>query len=259
MSAFPDALRAWRQIRRRSQLDLALEASVSQRHLSFLESGKAAPSRPMVLQLGIALELSLRAQNDLLHAAGFAPVFTAEPLTSTHLAPIHEALEHILKHHEPFPALVVDRDWQLVHFNNGLGRLMAACGFDDRHWQHICPDGQRHVMRLTLHPQGLRPFIENLDQAMRYIARRARRDFALTQRDVNWRAIEDLLSEDALSEQSLLPELPVMPVKLIIDGVRLQLFTTMTTFATPLDVTTDELCVESFYPMDEQTRQWFMN
>lgn len=258
MSTFPNALRAWRQSRRRSQFDLALVARVSQRHISFLESGKATPSRPMVLQLAAALELPLRAQNELLQAAGFAPMFSSEPLASEHLVPIHEALTHMLQHHEPLPALVVDRDWQLLHVNHGLMRLMTACGLDEARWQRICPDGQRHVMRLTLHPLGLRPYLENVDQVMHFIARRARREAALTQRDVCWRAIEDLLSAEALLEQSALPELPVMPLKLLIDGVSLQLFTTMTTFATPLDVTTDELCVESFYAMDEPTRQWFM-
>lgn len=258
MLAFPDTLRRWRQNRRRSQLDLALEANVSQRHLSFLESGKAAPSRQMVLQLGAALALPLRAQNELLEAAGFTPTFSDQPLDSAHLAPVHEALALMLGHHAPYPALVVNRDWQLLQGNAGLQRLMDACGLDEARWQQICPDGQRHVMRVTLHPLGLRPLIENLDQVMGYMARRARREWAMTQRDVCWRAIEDLLDAHVLSE-SALPELPVLPIRLRIAGVRLQLFTTMTTFATPLDVTTDELCIESFYPMDEQTRQWFFS
>lgn len=257
--AFPHALKAWRQSRRHSQLDLALAASVSQRHLSFLESGKAAPSRQMVLQLADALELPLRECNDLLQAAGFAPAYAEPALDDAQLAPVREALTCMLEHHAPFPALVVDRDWQLLQINAGVQRLLGACELTPERLARLGDaQGRLNTLRLTLHPDGLSPFIENRDQVLAHLVSRSRRDQALSLRGHSWQAIADLVPA-GLATQHALPHalLPVLPLVLRIGDTRLSLFTTLTTFGTPLDVTTDELRVESFYPMDEETRAWF--
>lgn len=257
--SFPHALRTWRQFRRRSQLDLALDARVSQRHLSFLEAGKAAPSRQMVLQLADALDLPLRERNELLQSAGFAAVYAEQPLAAEGLGPVRAALTCMLEHHAPYPALVVDRDWHLVEANAGVHRLLAACGLDGGRLAGLASrDGRLNTLRLTLHPEGLRGHIDNLAEVQAHLVSRSRRDLALLQRDGSWTAIADLVPDDlpAMHLPSA-PLLPVLPLVLRLGDTRLSLFTTLTTFGTPLDVTTDELRVESFYPMDAETRAWF--
>lgn len=257
--SFPDALRTWRQFRRRTQLDLALDARVSQRHLSFLEAGKAAPSRQMVLQLADALDLPLRERNALLQSAGFAAVYAEQPLAAARLAPVREALACMLAHHAPYPALVVDRDWHLVEANAGVHRLLAAFGLDGGIMTDLASgDGRLNTLRLTLHPKGLRTHIDNLAEVQAHLVSRSQRDLSLLQRDASWMAIADLVPDD-LPAMPLpaTPLLPVLPLVLRLGDTRLSLFTTLTTFGTPMDVTTDELRVESFYPMDEATSAWF--
>lgn len=261
---FPQALRSWRRLKRLSQLELALDARVSQRHVSFLEAGKAAPSRHMVLQLADALGLPLRERNALLQSAGFAAVYAEQPLSASGLAPVRAALTCMLDHHAPFPALVVDRDWHLVEANTGILRLLAAFGLDAGKLACLAgSDGRLNTLRLTLHPQGLRGHIDNLAEVEAHLVARSRRESGLLQRDCSWQAIADLVPADPLlgdrpgSQSPDEPLLPVLPLVLRLGAHRLSLFTTLTTFGTPLDVTTDELRVESFYPMDAATRDWF--
>src|SRR5689334_19807391 len=149
-------LRDWRQRRRLSQLDLALDAKVSARHISFVETGRANPSRELVLHLAEQLEVPLRDRNSLLLAAGYAPVYAETPLDSDAMAPARKAIDMILKGHEPYPALVVDRRWDLVSANGPAMAIMTDA---------VDPallEPPANSLRLTLHPDGLAPQIENL-------------------------------------------------------------------------------------------------
>ena len=157
-AAFPAILRGWRQKRRMSQLDLALSSGVSQRHVSFLESGRAQPSRGMILRLSETLEVPLRNRNDWLAAAGFAPVFEARPLEDPHMAQIMSAVRMMLDNQVPFPAIAVDRAWNIRLSNAPFETLVALMG--DGVWGAIGGDG-RNLMRLFFHPLGIRSVVTN--------------------------------------------------------------------------------------------------
>lgn len=245
-------LRDWRQRRRLSQLDLAGDARISTRHLSFIETGRSRPSRGLILHLGELLDLPLRERNRLLLAAGFAPHFAEHPLSSTALQPALEAVQRLLLAHDPYPAVAVDRHWNLRFANRTAERLL----------QGVAPEllqGQVNVLRLTLHPQGLASAIINLGEWRRHVLSRLRRMVA--QRDDHQLAV--LLQE--LSAYAPLPDedqpggydTPA-PDVLVLFRVRspvgeLRLFSTITVFGTPTDITLSELALESFYPADAET------
>ena len=252
--AFGMLLRDVRRARRLSQLDLALQAEVSQRHLSFLESGRSRPSREMVVQLAQALDLPLRERNRLLHTAGYAGIYPQRKLETADMQPVRAALDLMLRHHEPYPAVVVDRAWNLFMANEAMTRLTALSGDADAMWQRVCGDGPRNLFKLTFHAEGLRPMIANLDEiAPPFLARTARE------------ALEHPEVQDVLDEVLRYPglpsklrhidleasRLPVLPTHFRLGTVDLRMFTTLTTFGTPQDVTADELRVESFFPADE--------
>jgi len=254
--AFPGLLRDCRRGRRLSQLDLALQAEVSQRHLSFLESGRARPSREMVLQLAQALDLPLRERNHLLLSAGYAAVFPQRRLEAADMEPVRQALERLLKHHEPYPAIVVDRAWNLFMANDAVGKAFGAFGDLDALYRRVCGDGPRNVMKLMFHPEGLRPYIANFAEiAPPLLARTARE--AIEHPEVQ-AVLDDILSYPDIPARWRLQEvhplpLPVLPTEFRAGAVSVKLFSMMTTFGTPQDVTTDELRVESFYPADAQS------
>lgn len=255
-SSFGVALRDCRRARKLSQLDLAANAEVSQRHLSFLESGRAQPSREMVLQLAQTLDLPLRERNHLLQAAGYVGFYAQRALTAADMEPVRKALELMLKHHEPFPAVVVDRAWNQFMANDSILRMFSALGDPDMVWHRVCGDGPRNVLKLTFHPEGLQPYIRNLAEiAPPLLARTAREA-------LEHPAVQEVLDEvlrypgipsrwRSMDLHAQLP--PVMPTEFQIGGATLKLFTTLTTFGTPQDVTTDELRVEHFFPADAAT------
>jgi transcriptional regulator with XRE-family HTH domain len=253
---FGRLLRDCRRSRRLSQLDLALHAEVSQRHLSFLESGRAQPSREMVVQLAQALDLPLRERNRLLQGAGFAGLYPQRRLEAADMQPVQAALSMLLRHHEPYPAVVVDRAWNLVMANDAMGRVLAMSGDPDARWRKVCGDGPRNIMKMTFHADGLRPLIANLDEiAPPFLARTARE------------ALEHPEVQDVLDEVLRYPglpsklrhidleasRLPVLPTHFRLGNVDLRMFSMMTTFGTPQDVTADDLRVESFFPADESS------
>lgn len=170
---FPPLLRAWRGKRRLSQLELSLRSGVSQRHLSFLESGRARPSRSMILQLAETLEVPLRERNDWLLAAGFAPVYRARPLDDPQMAQVMAAVRRMLEGHEPFPALALDRAWNVRLANPSFERLVALLGVDV--WSRI-GGAERNLMRLFFHPHGVRPFVVNWSAVAPLLWHRARRE-----------------------------------------------------------------------------------
>jgi transcriptional regulator with XRE-family HTH domain len=255
--AFGLQLRDARRARRRSQLDLGLQAEVSQRHLSFLESGRARPSRQMVIQLATALDLSMRERNRLLHSAGFVGLYPQRPLAAADMGPVREALDLMLAHHAPYPAVVVDRAWNLVAVNPPLQRLLSMAGDVDTAWSRVCGEGPRNLLQLMLHPEGLGSLIVNLAELAPQILARTARE-ALEHPEVQT-VLDTVLAYPDLPRayrhiDLSTPPLPVMPTHLRVQGQDLRLFTMLATFGTPLDVTTDELRVELFFPADEASR-----
>jgi transcriptional regulator with XRE-family HTH domain len=252
---FGDLLRDWRQRRRMSQLDLALEAEVSTRHLSFVESGRAQPSREMVLHLAERLEVPLRERNLLLVAAGFAPVFHERALQDPALGAARTAIDLILKGHEPYPALAIDRHWTMVAANDAVTRLVA-----DADPALLAPPV--NVLRLSLHPKGLSPRIANLSEWRAHLLERLRRQIDLSADAV----LVDLLRElqaypgggrrrtTTLASRSDLAGV-VVPLQIDTGAGTLSLLSTTTVFGTPLDITLSELALECFYPADAGTAE----
>lgn len=256
ISAFGQQLRHWRRQRRLSQLALALESEVSQRHVSFLESGRARPSRDMALQLAETLELPLRERNHFLAAAGFAPAYSYRGLDDADMAPVRQALELLLQHHEPYPAIVVDRHWNIVTQNTAMARVLGLLGDIDALWQRICPGGERNIIKLTLHPDGMRPLIENFAEIGAALINRCHREAVA---DPQLRELlDEILAYPGTPSRwqtpdFSLPNSPLLTMDMRLGTLRARLFSTITTFGTPQDVTTDELRVESIFPADEAT------
>jgi transcriptional regulator with XRE-family HTH domain len=255
--AFPSLLKTWRGKRRLSQLDLALQSGVSQRHLSYLESGRARPSRNMIMQLSETLEVPLRERNDWLVAAGFAPVFRARPLDDPQMTQIMNAVRLMLKNHEPYPALALDRAWNIRLTNPPFENLGAMLG--DDLWSRI-GGGERNLMRLFFHPNGIKPWVTNWTSVAPLLWHRAQREAdalggaemkALLSDLAQYQDAETLWSaEDAAL-------VPVLPLTMEKDGLRVSLFTVIATFGTAQDVTADELRIESLFPADEATERLF--
>jgi transcriptional regulator with XRE-family HTH domain len=243
-----ELLREWRQRRRLSQLDFSLQAGISARHLSFVETGRSAPSRDMVLHLAEELRLPLRERNRLLLAAGYAPVFSEVALGSPELAAVSEAVRQVLAGHEPYPAAVVDRWWNLVDGSSGLALLTQGLPAE-------LLEPPVNVLRASLHPDGLAPRIVNLEQWRGHLLARLRQQVELTA-DPD---LAGLLAELAgypggTAGPEPAPAL-VVPLRIRHGTGELAFVSTVTTFGTPLDVTVAELVIEAFYPADEQTRQ----
>lgn len=252
-AAVGDHLREWRQRRRLSQMDLALDAEISTRHLSFLETGRAQPSRDMVLRLADHLEIPLRERNVILVAAGFAPVFPQRDLDDPALASARRAVDIILKGHEPYPALAVDRGWNLVSANRMIAPLMA--GADPQLLK-----APLNVLRLTLHHRGLAPRVANLHEWRAHLLERLRREAELTADP----RITDLLTELRAYpiSGSQPPRRPsdeyggvAIPFQIETPAGLLSFFSTTTVFGTPVDVTLSELTLETFFPADPATTE----
>jgi transcriptional regulator with XRE-family HTH domain len=251
-SAIGAKLREWRQRRRRSQLDLALDASVSQRHISFVESGRAQPSREMVMLLAEQLEIPLRERNALLLAAGFAPFYPEYGLEDPSLASVRVAVDAILRAHAPNPALAVDRHWRMVSANASVAPLTRGV----RDQSLLKPPV--NVLRLSLRDGGLAPRIANLAQWRAHILERLRGQI---------RASCDPILAELLAELEAIPAPPrrgaqghgvtaneiFVPLELETEAGRLSLMTATTVFGTPAEVTVSELAIETFFPADEAT------
>jgi transcriptional regulator with XRE-family HTH domain len=261
---FGELLRAWRGARKLSQLDLALTAEMSQRHLSFLESGRAQPSREMVLQLSEALDVPLRERNIFLIAAGFAPLYQERKIDSQDMGAVRQALELMLKHHEPFPALVVNRNWGMVMRNDAAALVLGLLlGDPEKVWTQVDPGGEHNVMRMTLHPRGMQPLLKNWEQVATFLLTRVQREAAA---DPSNSKLQALFVEIAgypgvpsrwRSSSWTTPPPPILPLEFSVGGQSLKLFSMLSTFGTAQDITADELRVETFFPADEVTTQFF--
>jgi len=247
-----ELLRQWRQRRRFSQLALALDAGISQRHLSFLESGRSAPSRAMLLRLADHFDMPLEARNALLLAAGFAPIFPQHDLADAELTAAREIIDRILAGHAPHPALAVDRHWTLLSANAAIGVLTARVA------EHLLT-GEVNVLRLGLHPEGLAPRIVNFAEWRRHLLRRLAHDVALSADPVLADLLDELESYPApiAADRSPNPEPPepAVAVPLIITSPLgpLTFLSTTTMFGTATDVTLAGIAIESFFPVNRQT------
>lgn len=254
---FPRMLREWRQRRRMSQLELSLSSGVSQRHLSFLESGRAQPSRKMILQLSEALDVPLRDRNDWLTAAGFAPAFRARPLDDPQMRMVMGAVRMMLKSAEPFPAVAIDRAWNIRMANRPFEAVASLIGKDL--WERVGGE-HRNLMRLFFHPDGLRPFISNWHAVAPLLWQRAQREAETLGGDEMKRVLAELAplqDERTLRQAADSALVPVLPIDIEKDGLRVSLFTVIATFGTAQDVTADELRIETLFPADEATEQLF--
>ncbi|HEX3539191.1 MAG TPA: helix-turn-helix transcriptional regulator [Acidimicrobiales bacterium] len=252
-------LRDWRQRRRLSQLDLAMEAEVSARHLSFVETGRAKPSRELVLHLAGHLEVPLRERNTLLLAAGYAPVYQQTQLDDAAMGPVRAALDRIVGAHQPFPAVVVDRRWDLVTANAAALEILT----DGVAPALLAPPP--NALRVSLHPDGLAGRIENLEEWAQHLLERLDRQVATSgARDLrdlarelrsypNMASLARPGAEGGVVQTGELAERLFVPLVLRHRGRRLRLFSTVATFGTALDITIAELAIESFFPADAET------
>jgi transcriptional regulator with XRE-family HTH domain len=243
-------LRGWRERRRLSQLDLALQAGVSARHLSFFETGRSRPSAQMVLHLAEGLGVPLRDRNRLLLAAGYAPVFEQRDLDDPEMAPVRQALQQILEGHEPYPTFVVNGAWEMMAANGAVALLLEG----------VAPELLEppvNVLRVSLHPGGLAPRIANLGEWRALLLDRLERQIALTGDAALTTLLEELRgypAPEAPEPRSPGPEIAV-PLRLSTDAGELAFISTVATFGTAVEVTASELSIESFFPADRRTAE----
>ncbi|MER6670196.1 helix-turn-helix transcriptional regulator [Amycolatopsis japonica] len=248
-----ELLREWRDRRRISQLDLAISADISTRHLSFVETGRSKPSREMVLRLGEHLEVPLRERNQLLLAAGYAPAYAETGLAAPELEAVRKAVRQLMAGHEPYPAAVVDRWWNLVDANASISLMTDLVS-------PALMTPPVNVLRVTLHPDGMAPHVLNLGEWRAHLLGRLRRQVAQTADPMLTELLEELLTYPCADP---VPEVEVpgpgdifVPLKLRHEDAELTFFSTVSTFGTPLDVTVAELVIESFFPADADTAEY---
>ena len=247
-----DLLRDWRGRRKLSQLDLATEAALSARHLSFVENGRSVPSRDLLLRLAEALGLPLRERNQLLLVAGYAPVYGETSLRAPHMSAVVDMVRQVLAAHEPYPAVVLDRYWCRVAANDPAWLFTTG----------VAPELLRepvNLMRVCLHPEGLAPRIANLGEWRAHLLGRLRRQVATTA-DPVLVALYDEVVRYPCDQPEPEVELPgpgdiAIRLQLRYEGRELAFFSTVSTFGTPLDVTVSELAIESFFPADPETAE----
>ena len=245
-------LRQWRHQRGLSQLDLSLQMGVSQRHISFIESGRSGPSRALLIGLGRVLDVPLRERNALLLAAGYAPMYAEAAWDAAEMRVVHKALERMLRQHEPFPALVMDRHWNVLMTNEAAPALFN-CFVDLAAWPR-----PRNLLHLMFDPKGLRPFVANWPETARgLLARVYREALAHVIDDKTKVLLAELSQYPGVKAEWRAPSpgnvLPMIPLTLAKDGVTLNYFSLITTVGTPQTVTAEELRLECMFPADDKT------
>lgn len=255
MDTFGVQLRSWRAARRISQEELAGRAGVSTRHLSFLENAKSRPSRELVLALAGALDVPLRERNALLAAAGFASVFTASPLESDELRHLRRAIDHVLAQQEPYGAVVVDGAWSIIQMNRGAQRVFAQ--FPPASEAGLA--ATRNLLLAIVHPHALRPYIVNWDEVAGLLVARLHREISARPADEELpKLLARLLAQPGVPAEWRIPApgratAPFAFVHLRSPALELRLFTMLTSIGTALDVTADEVHIESYFPADDAT------
>jgi transcriptional regulator with XRE-family HTH domain len=250
---FGALLRQWRVARRISQLTLALDADISTRHLSCVETGRARPSREMVLRLAEALEVPLRERNTLLLAAGYAAFYRKTSLDAPEMEAARQAVELLLRQQEPYPGILIDRYWNTLRMNSGMKHFFQRFP--------ICDSVKPHNgVRFVFHPRGLRPFMENWEAVAARIIQRVHRQIAANPSDETMKSfLEELLSYPEVPSRWRVRDVldsppPVLTLNYRWNNSILRFFSTLTTFGSPQDVALQEMRIESFFPADEITR-----
>ena len=253
-------LRRWRAVRDKSQLDLSLDSGVSQRHISFVEGGRSVPSRQMLMNIAQALDVPLRERNTLLLAAGYAPVYPDDPLNALETQSVKNAIQRMLRQHEPYPAVVMDRYWNIVMANDFAPRFFN-CFID-----MSAREKPRNLLHLMFDPDGMRPFIDHWEDVAKSLIQRVYRESVGRVIDERTQALlatllaypgtkADWESPVALSAVPVNPAMPVIPLSFLKDGKSLNYFSMITTVGTPQTVAMQELRIESMFPADEATEQ----
>ncbi len=241
-----ELLREWRQRRRLSQLDLAIQADVSARHLSFVETGRSRPTSEMILRLTEQLEVPLRDRNTVLLAGGYAPAYPEHGLAEPELAAVRAAVAQVLTGHEPYPAVLVNRWWELIEGNASVASLTAGAA----PWLLEPPV---NALRLSLHPDGMAPRILNLAQWRAHLLTRLNRQVAATGDTRLAELLAELRSYPGGAGEPPHRTDVVVPLRYLSEGRELSFFSITTVIGTPMDVTVSELAIESFYPADQAT------
>ena len=245
-------LRQWRDTRGRSQLELAMDMGVSQRHISFIESGRSSPSRALLLGVANALDVPLRDRNALLLAAGYAPMYAEPAWDAAEMRVVHRALERMLKQHEPYPALVLDRHWNVLMTNEAAPRFFGQFVDLGRYPK------PRNLLRLMFDPQGLRPFVANWEAVAASLFQRIHREAVGGVLDEAMRElVDELLGYPSVKLDWRVADVPstspVVPIGFVLDGVRSDWFSMVSTVGTPQMVAAQELRVECMFPLDGDT------
>jgi transcriptional regulator with XRE-family HTH domain len=245
-------LRHWRDMRGRSQFDLSLDAGVSQRQISFIESGRSVPGRPTLLDIAQALDIPLRDRNTLLLAAGYAPIYSEGAWNAPEMQSVTKALERILRQHEPFPAVVMDRYWNVLMTNE------AAPRFFDCFTNMAARKGPRNLLHLVFDPDGMRPFVANWEEVAKSLFQRVYRESVGRVIDERTKELMAALLAypDVKSEWKnpiALSTMPVIPIGFVKDGQVMNYFSMVTTVGTPQTIAAQELRIECMFPADEAT------
>jgi transcriptional regulator with XRE-family HTH domain len=247
----------WRKARHVSQLELALMSQTSQRHLSFVETGRAQAGREMILKLSEALDVPLRARNEILLAAGYAPYFPERALAVADMVIVNRLLERMLAHHNPYPATVLDGTWNIVMRNEAASRIINSC-VPGRALARISIQGKLNFMRLMFAKDGLRPHIRSWPQTSRVLLARLRREAAYYPGSPSETLLHELAESDDLPGFVEIGDAPLestIPITIEVNGQMLTLLNTLTTFGTPQDVTLQELRIEMSFPADDATER----
>jgi transcriptional regulator with XRE-family HTH domain len=260
-TTFGNLLKHHRKLRNFSQLDLALASDVSQRHISFLESGRANPSQEMILQLANVLDIPLREQNVMLTTAGFAPIYSERDLSSPEFEPIRKALDFILLSQTRSPMLIMDRYWNLIQSNRVSQRLINWLINSEDLQHHFYIDGKINLMRLMLHPQGLKPFVTNWQETASHLVKRVYREAISNDKSQHpMQLYQELMTYPDVPQLWKLSnshtwQMPLLTVNFLKDGLNLNFFTAIATLGTPQDIMLQELRIETLFPADEITQQ----
>ena len=259
-TTFGNLLKHHRKLRNFSQLDLALASDVSQRHISFLESGRANPSQEMILQLATVLDISLREQNVMLTTAGFAPIYSESDLSSPEFEPIRKALDYILLSQTHLPVLIMDRYWNLIQSNPVSQRLINwLINSDDLH-NRFYIDGKINLMRLMLHPQGLKPFVANWEETANHLIKRVYREaIADNNNEQPKQLYQEFMTYPDIPQSWKLShaqtwQMPLLTVNFLKDGLNFNFFSAIATLGTPQDIMLQELRIETLFPADVITQ-----
>jgi transcriptional regulator with XRE-family HTH domain len=252
-----DFLRFWRNIKRISQMDLALDIGISSKHLSFVETGKSKPSRSLILKLSDALNLPLRHRNVFLKAAGYASEYDEEPFDGEKMEVVRDALNRMIEKHEPYPAIVLDSTYKILMTNSGFDQIMKFLLGDDALKRY-----DNNVYKLTFAHDGLSQYIKDWPVIEHFMLGRLWEEVVSTQNNELYKLYEEISKsregEEAIDLQ-IDNNLPILSLTLEKDSMKASFFTTITTLGTPLDLTTQELRIESLFPADDETKQLFLN